>query len=311
MDVVGLGTFAMDVLMKVDTLPKEDAFCVVEETTYLPGGSGTNVIVQLARLGADCGYIGKIASDEVGKGILNSLKEEHVDVSKMVVTPTGLSLHTNIVVDRTGNKFIMLNMGDAALTLTKEEIDLSYISDASVFYTDLFPMEPAAAGIRSAKAAGKKTVFNMQTGLDTMEGLGISKKDILGVLEDVDIFAPCRGGLYALTGTEDLNKCKNYLRRYCKGILIFTLGKEGVIAFDETDKQYSAGSYPVKAIDTTGAGDSFMGAFIYIYLLQNRGMQEALEFASACAAYTCTGLGARFSPSKEQAEAFGRELSNN
>lgn len=50
MDAVGLGTLAMDVLMKVDVLPKEDSFCVVEETTYAPGGSGTNVIVQLARL---------------------------------------------------------------------------------------------------------------------------------------------------------------------------------------------------------------------------------------------------------------------
>ena len=50
--VWGIGTLAMDVLMKVDTLPKEDGFCMVESTEHQPGGSGTNVMVQMARLGA-------------------------------------------------------------------------------------------------------------------------------------------------------------------------------------------------------------------------------------------------------------------
>ncbi len=49
MDVVGMGTLAMDKLYKVDVLPKEDSFCVIENTAYAPGGSGTNVIVQMGR----------------------------------------------------------------------------------------------------------------------------------------------------------------------------------------------------------------------------------------------------------------------
>ena len=58
MDVYGLGTLAMDVLIQVDTLPGEDSFCIVKSSERQPGGSGTNVIVQLARLGAKCGFIG-------------------------------------------------------------------------------------------------------------------------------------------------------------------------------------------------------------------------------------------------------------
>ena len=58
--VWGIGTLAMDVLMKVDTLPKEDGFCMVESTEHQPGGSGTNVMVQMARLGAACGYTGAV-----------------------------------------------------------------------------------------------------------------------------------------------------------------------------------------------------------------------------------------------------------
>ncbi len=307
MDVVGLGTFAMDVLKKVNALPKEDDFCIIEDTKYVPGGSGTNVIVQLARLGAKCGYIGKVADDDIGKGILNSLREERIDVDKMSVTASGISLHTEIVIDREGNKFIMLNMGDVALSLRSSEIDLFYLTEAEVFYTDLFPKEPAIAGLKAAKQAGKKTVFNMQTGLETMEDLGITKEDILEVLQYVDVFAPCRSGLYAITQTTDLMECKEFLRNYCNGILLFTLGKKGAVAFDEQNAIYQVQSVDVNAVDTTGAGDAFTGGFIYSYLLQGETLNTALEFATACAAYTCTGLGARYSPTLDQVKQFIRE----
>ena len=51
MDIIGLGTIAMDILLQVDTLPKEDGFCVISHKEYLPGGSGTNVIVQAKKTG--------------------------------------------------------------------------------------------------------------------------------------------------------------------------------------------------------------------------------------------------------------------
>jgi sugar/nucleoside kinase (ribokinase family) len=304
MDVVGLGTFAMDVLKKVNALPKEDDFCIIEDTTYLPGGSGTNVIVQLARLGAKCGYIGKVAKDQVGKGILNSLTSENVDIDKMIVTSGGISLHTEIIIDHEGNKFIMLNMGDVATSLRIDETDLSYLTQAEVYYTDLFPKDPAIAGLKAARQSGKKTVFNMQTGLETMESLGITKEDILETLQYVDVFAPCRSGLYALAESTDVVECSEFLRKYCKGILLFTLGKKGAVAFDEQDAVYQVQSIEVNSVDTTGAGDSFIGGFIYSHLLQKESLNTAMEFATACAAYTCTGLGARFSPTLAQVKEF-------
>ena len=76
MDVYGLGTLAMDVLIQVDTLPGEDSFCIVKSSERQPGGSGTNVIVQLARLGAKCGFIGAVGDDDIGKDVLESLVKE-------------------------------------------------------------------------------------------------------------------------------------------------------------------------------------------------------------------------------------------
>ena len=173
MEVYGLGTLAMDVLMKVDNLPSEDGFCIVKSNDRQPGGSGTNVIVQLARLSAKCGYMGAVGDDALGKDVLKSLRDENVDTKSMIVKPGKITLHTDIVIDDEGRKFIMLNMGDAFESLTSDELDYSAVSSAKVFYTDLLPKEPAITGLKKARKAGVKTVFNMQVGLGTMQGLNL------------------------------------------------------------------------------------------------------------------------------------------
>lgn len=300
MDVYGLGTLAMDVLMKVDVLPKEDGFCIVKSNEKQPGGSGTNVIVQLARLGAECGYIGAVGDDALGDDVLESLSKEKVHIGNMVIKPGGITLHTDIVIDDGGSKFIMLNMGSAFEQLTPNEVNVEEISKAKVFYTDLLPKVPAVHGLKAARKKGVKTVFNMQVGLGTMQGLGITKEEILSSLAYVDVFAPCREGLYELTGTTDLDACAKILRKYCGGVLLFTLGKEGSVAYDEGDKRHFVPSRLVKVVDTTGAGDSYMGAFIHHFYLKAKGLEEAMEFATCCAGYTCTGLGARYTPTLEQ-----------
>lgn len=307
MDVYGLGTLAMDVLMKVDTLPREDGFCIIESSEKQPGGSGTNVIVQLARLDAQCGFMGAVGDDVLGTELVESLKQEKVHVSNMVVKPGEITLHTDIVIDKTGSKFIMLNMGGAFEKFVPEDVNAAAISKAKVFYTDLLPSEAAVYALRLAKKEGKKTVFNMQVGLKTMQELGLTKEEILAALSDVDVFAPCREGLYELTGTTDLDMCVKILRKYCGGILLFTLGDEGSVAYDENNEKYLAPICEVDVVDTTGAGDSYMGGFIYQFYLKNDGLGEAMKFASLCASYTCTGLGARYTPTLEQVENFKKK----
>lgn len=301
MDVIGLGTLAMDVLMKVDTLPAEDGFCIVKSNERQPGGSGTNVMVQLARLSAECGYIGAVGDDGLGKDVLKSLKAENINTENMLTKPDRITLHTDIVIDEAGSKFIMLNMGDAFDTLSEDEINLDTVASARVFYTDLLPKRPAVKALKTAKENKVTTVFNMQVGLGTMQGLDVSKEEVLSALAYVDVFAPCRAGLYELTGTTDLEQCVKYLRKYCKGVLLFTLGAEGSVAYDEENEKYEIPCCAVKTVDTTGAGDSYMGAFIYRYCLKGDSLEASMKFAALCAGYTCTGIGARCSPRLEDA----------
>lgn len=299
MDIIGLGTVAMDVIFQVDSLPKEDGFAVIKNRKYLAGGSAANVLVQASRLGAHCGFITQIGDDEIGGEIIKSLKKEHIDTTFLSVKQDGTSLHTNIVVGEEGKKFILLNMGDAFLTLPREGINLAFIKSAQIFYTDLLPGKAAIYALKKAKAGGLKTVFNLQIGLPLMEQFGVTKADILAVLEYVDVFAPCQESFGQLTGADNYEEAMAEFQKTYQGLLLLTLGSEGSAACNN-GQILKTPIHKVTVTDTTGAGDSYIGAFMYAYFIKQLVLIEAMEFASLCAGMTCTGLGARTSPYIQQ-----------
>lgn len=295
MDIIGLGTVAMDVVLQVDSLPKEDGFAVIKNRKYLPGGSAANVLVQASRLGANCGFITQIGDDEIGGEIIKSLKKEHIDTTFLSVKQDGTSLHTNVVVGEEGKKFILLNMGDAFLTLPRERVNIAFIKSAQVFYTDLLPGKAALYALKKAKEAGLQTVFNLQIGLPLMEQFGIKKTDILAALEYVDVFAPCREAFAQLTGMENYEEAMCEFQKSYQGLLLLTLGSEGSVAYHD-GQMVIAPIHTVTVVDTTGAGDSYIGAFMYAYFIKQLTLIEAMKFSALCAGITCTGLGARTSP---------------
>ncbi|MEA4812317.1 MAG: carbohydrate kinase family protein [Anaerolineaceae bacterium] len=296
MKILGLGTVAMDVMMEVDSLPAADSFGVINRVSYLPGGSGTNVIVQSARLGAECAYIAKLGDDPIGRDILSSLRNEKIDVSGMRIKEGGTSLHANIVVDKKGQKFILLNFGDAFGSLCPEEVSAQLISWCDVLFTDFYPKAAPLAALKAAKKQGKTTVFNMQTGLGTFMAFNITRDDVLEALPFIDIFAPCREGLRDLFGSDQAQFILPELRRHCKGLTVITQGSEGVLAIDENNQSIHIPAFNIQPVDTTGAGDSFIGAFMVAYLQQKQPLAQALRTANASAAYTCLGMGARSGP---------------
>ena len=300
MDLVSISTYAMDVLMNVNQLPGEDGFAVVTNNTYTAGGSGTNVVAQAARLGAECGWLGLIGDDSLGRDIIKGLEVEGIDASHVLKKENGISLHTDVVIADDGKKFILLNMGNAFLAYDAKDVDKEYISKGKVFYTDLLPYPAALEGLKAAKEAGLKTGFNMQVDLNTMNGFGVSKEAIIDSLKYVDLFSPCRAGLYQMSGTEDLEECHRYIRQFFKGTIVVTLGGKGSVGWDADDNMFTQPVMTgIDIVDTTGAGDSFMGAMMYAYLLKGYELEKALRFATICAGITCTKLGARSGPDEK------------
>lgn len=295
-NIVGLGTLAMDVMVQVDRLPGVDGFAVVTGRSYLPGGSGTNVITQAARLGASAAYIGKVGDDQLGHQIIESLNAEGVDTSGMRVLPGGTSLSTTVVVDADGDRFILLDLGDAFGSLTAAEVDLGAISSATAFYTDLVPREAALAGVAAATTSGVPLVFGLEVGLGTMAGLGVSREDVLAAAAKASVFLPCREGLADLCGSDDVEAGLAFLSAHCPGLSIVTLGAEGAVAVTGSGDRISVSGYPVVPVDTTGAGDAFAGAFLYFHFIDGRDPADSIRLANAVAAASCTRLGARSGP---------------
>ena len=302
--VVGLGTLAMDVLIQVDRLPGADGFAVVNDRTPLPGGSGTNVIAQAARLGAECTFLGKVGDDATGQAIIASLREEGVNADSMPVLPGGRSLSTTVVVDSDGQRFILLDLGDAFGTFSAEEVDLAAISGADVFYTDLLPWAAARAGLAAAVRAGVPIVVGMEVDLPTMHGLGVSTDDILSAMALAEVFLPCRDGLTGLAGSSDLEAGLAFLAAQCPGTSIVTLGAAGAIAVTATGERVTVPGVPVTPVDTTGAGDAFAGALLAFRYVDRLEIGEAVRLANAVAAASCTTLGARSGPNRDELSAF-------
>ena len=301
MDIIGLGSVAMDVILQVDTLPKEDGFALIKSKKYLDGGSATNVIVQAARLGLKCSFIAQIGDDEIGQAIKSGLEKENVDTSLMVIKKGGSSLHTTIVVGEDGKKFILLNMGDAFLSLEQKDVNTEGVKSGNIFYTDLLPGEPAIYALKQAKEAGLKTVFNLQVGIPLMEQFGITKDSILDTLKYVDIFAPCRDSFAQLTATDNYEDGIQSFVKHYKGLLLLTLGSEGSAASDG-QQLIKVPPYRVEVKDTTGAGDSYIGSFMYGYCVKGWNIKKAMEFSTVASALTCTEVGARACPNVNDVE---------
>lgn len=296
----GLGTLAADILMKVDRLPGKDDFGIVQSTDSQPGGSGTNVAVQAARLGSRCAYIGCTGDDKPGAVVRESLEKEGIDTEGMKILPGGITTHTDIVVDREGQKFILLTMGDAFFRLVLSEKDRLRIRNSQVFFTDLLPGPAAGEGLLEAKRGGAAVAAGMEVDLDTMKALGVSRSQIEKEISGADVFAPCRAGLFQLTGRDDPAEAAAVIRKSFGGILLLTRGDQGSLAYLPEGTCISVPAFPVEAVDTTGAGDSYMGAFIHAFLVRHRPLRESMEFASRRAALTCTGMGARYCPPAEK-----------
>jgi len=309
-DVIGLGLVAMDVFYHVDDLPVEDGFALLLNTDFLPGGSATNVIVQISRLSGKCGFLAQVGDDSLGDGIKDNLINEKVDSSGIKTLPGATSLNTKIVVDPRGRKFILLEKGSAFDQWSFSNPDLEYLKKASIYYTDMLPSDPAFSALKAAKEAGLKTVVNLQMGLSQMKMLGVSREAILDSLKYVDIFAPCQHGFKQLCNSDNLDECNQFIRKYFDKLLICTIGEKGSIAYTNNNEKIYVPALSINAIDTTGAGDSYLGGLIYAYLIAEKALLHSMEFATVCAGFTCERVGATASPNLIEAEHYLNSYQN-
>ena len=232
-----------------------------------------------AAFGLKAAYVGCVGHDHSGRLLRAELEQRGVDVSQ-VKTRECANRFAVITVDETTGERIVLWDRDERLNLAAREIDPDAIASARVVHVDDEDQEAAIAAATLARQAGVPCTSDI-------ERLTDRTKDLIAAVS-IPIFA--QHVLPAITGETDIERALRVVRRTHDGMLCVTLGPAGamVLAGDEC---ISEPGFKVHAVDTTGAGDVFRAALIYA-LLKEQPPREALRFANAAAAMSCTRAGA-------------------
>jgi sulfofructose kinase len=280
-DVVGVGINATDTIIRLPHFPVPDSKVELLSADVKPGGQVASAVVACRRWGLSARYVGKIGDDAAAQLQIDEMKREGVD-AHWVVAPHSMSQSSYILVDERSGERTVLWKRDPKIALEPANLRREWLANANVLLVDGHDTEAAAQAARWAKEENIPVVGDFDNKYPGVEAL----------LELVDHPITSKDFPERLTGENDLLKSlPDIFRRFKCRLVAATLGNLGVLAWD--GKQFlQIPGYRVKAVDTTGAGDIFHGAFVF-GLVRNWPLQETLEFCCAAAALNCTAPGAR------------------
>jgi ribokinase len=310
-----VGSLNMDLVCRTESIPQPGQTVVGQDLLEVPGGKGANQAAAVGRLWAKhpragvspaCRIIGRVGNDSFGKRIIETLAATHVDTSSILATrdvPSGIAM---ITVDRHGENAIVVATGaNSRLAVTDLLVRRAAIEHSVVLAAQLeIPFETVACAIALAKQAGVLTVLDPSP--VPAEGLPES-------LFHVDILCPNQSEAHLLTGIivrtmDDARRAGERLLARGAQTVVVKMGAGGAVivsrlADGQTSAQHING-FKVKAVDTTGAGDCFIGA-LAVALAEGRTLPEAVRFANAAGAVACTKLGAQTAiPTRAEVDAF-------
>jgi sugar/nucleoside kinase (ribokinase family) len=280
--VVGMGLNAVDRLLTVNRYPDRGGKEEILGERVLPGGQVATAMITCRVLGLErVRYIGKVGDDEFGRIARDSLLESGVDCKNLVMEAGAANQAATIVVDgQTGERTIFWSRPDN-LNFRPGELTEEAVCCAPVLHLDGHDQDAALWCARRARERGVMTVLDIDKVRDKSRDL----------LPFIDFCVMSENFPRVLSGESDLERALRATRRFCPGFLASTVGPQGV-RFLWGDRYIGVPGYVVKAVDSTGAGDVFHGAFIYA-CLQRWSLGRVLRFANAAAAISCTAPGAR------------------
>jgi ribokinase len=255
------------------------------------GGKGANQAVMAAKLGGDVAVVTKLGQDIFGENTLKNFQSWGVDTQHVLFTDQAFSGVAPIAVDPEGHNSIIIVTG-ANDVLTVEEIEAarSTIAAAQIVVCQLeIPLDITLAALRVARQEGVTTIFNPAP----------ARPDLPGELYQLsDIFCPNESETELLTGrpvnsTEEAEAAARVLLERGAGTVILTLGERGSLLVTTEDSAHVPAT-PVKALDTTGAGDAFVGSLAY-FLAGGKPLTEAMRRANHIAAISVQASGTQTS----------------
>ena len=287
-EVTILGIFVADLSFSASKIPTIGETILGDKHNIGPGGKGCNQAIALARLGCKVHFISKIGNDDYGKLALDSLRQNKIDTSNIIISKEHQTGVAGIHVDsNTGQNAITVVRG-APASFTKDEIDISIIKKSKIFLTQLeIPIDVTLHCLKVAKESGLINILNPAPACKL-------DKEFFSL---ADYFTPNEAEAEFYTGIKINNEtdakvsAKKLLNLGLKKVII-TLGEKGLFYSDGKEEIYmQALPIKTKVEDTTGAGDAFNGGLAYA-LSQNKNIKDCLKIANQVAGLSTLKLGA-------------------
>ena len=299
--VTVVGSLNMDLVARAPRIPQPGETIIGGDFQTVPGGKGANQAVAAARLEAQVSMVGRVGRDAFANPLLDNLAAAGVDPAFVIPDPeaaTGVAL---IVVDDAGQNSIVVASG-ANMRLSPADVEAAEaaIADADALLLQLEnPLETVTRAAEVTRAHGVRVILNPAPARSLPAAL----------LSLVDVLIPNESETALLTGMSISNQAEAEaaaaaLRGMGVGTVILTLGERGAL-LAEAGAAELVPTFEVTPVDTTAAGDAFVGGFA-VALAEGRSLAEAVRWGNAVGALATTKLGAQ--PSLPTRQAVERLL---
>jgi sulfofructose kinase len=282
-DVVGFGLNSVDHLITVPRYPAFNTKTAMSEHHQCAGGQVSSAMVGAQRLGLQASYLGKVGNDHEGKLLIDSLRDEGVDYSGVIIAPGARTQSGVIIIEQLSGERTIMNYYDPGTKISPDEIRYELISSARILHLDGYDTITAAVAAKWAHEANMPVTMDLDTVYKNLDEL----------LPHVDCLITSQSLAGELAGIYDEREALRRLHdRYGCFLVAMTQGARGSLAFVDGKYIATPGFRPPVCKDTTGAGDAFRAGFIY-GLARGLSIEETLRCANGVAALSCRELGAR------------------
>ncbi len=297
--IVVVGSINFDYLLDVTALPKPNETLIGHGLRTAIGGKGLNQAAACASFGRPVEMVGAVGSDAIGQQAMGHLTRKGVGAAQVRTLDDERTGMAHILVAEDGQNMIVVTPG-ANSRVSPADIDAAsgLITGAAAVVVQLeIPLPAVRRALEIARRHGVLTVVNPAP----------ADSSVLDLLPLADVVTPNELELMALTDIADLSDASltqglGALIKAGARQAVVTLGSAGCAALIDAEL-VRIPAFPVKAVDATGAGDTFNGALVD-RLVAGTDLIEALRYASAAAAISVTRASADAAPSPEEVEAF-------
>lgn len=311
-DVIALGELLIDFTMNGQSEQGNNMF------EACPGGAPCNVLALLNKMGKKTSFLGKVGKDQFGTLLRDTITEVGIDASHLMiddkVNTTLAFVHTFPDGDR---EFSFYRNPGADMMLTEDEVDPAFIAQTKIFHFGTLSMThdgvraATKKAVQAAKDAGCLVSFDPNLRPPLWSSLDLAKEQMEYGFGVCDILKISDNEIQFVSGKEDYDEGIAYLQeKYNIPLILLTMGKSGSRAYYK-GKCVERPGFAVKAIETTGAGDTFCGSSLNYIVehgledLTEDQLGELLTFANAAAAIVTTKKGAiRSMPERAEVEAL-------